>query len=134
MIRKCRSFIMVRIHMGSIMQLLKKCETFFIDWFHYRGILLFFKNYITFIKRQFKFLLHHLKCLDIFNLILKNIKNIQICTFLMIHHVMRILQTIYHLTIWNIGGNTSALLLFKKFFILNCELMNNLIIIQVGFM
>ena len=134
MIEKCRIFIMGRIHMGSVMQLLQKCETFIIDWFQCRGIVLFFKNCIAFIKRQFKLLLHHIKCLDLFKFIFKHIKHIQISTFLMMHHVMRILQAIYHMTIWNIGGRTSILQPFWKFPILSFELMNILIIIQVFFM
>ena len=34
--------------MGSIMHLLQNCETFFIDWFQCRGIMLLIKNCITF--------------------------------------------------------------------------------------
>ena len=134
MIKKFRSFIVGGIHMVIIMHLLQKCETFVIDWFQCRGIMLLFKICITFIKGQFKFLFHHIKCLNIFKFNLKHIKHIQIYTSLMILHVMRILQEIYHMTIWNIGGRTSILQSLKKLPILNFELMNIFIILQVGFM
>ena len=99
MISKWKIIIILRIHRGRIIHLLQECETYVINWFQCRGIMLFFKNCIPFIKRQFKLLFHHIECLDILMFIFKKIKYIQISKFLMIHYVMRILETTcYHLS------------------------------------
>ena len=115
------------------MHLPKKWKTFLIGLFQGSGIMHVFKKCVAIFKLQLKFLFHHNKWLSLIELILKYIKNLQFSMFLMIPHVMRILQAIYQMAIWNIGGRTHILQPLKKLLILNFEIMNILIIINVLF-
>ena len=133
-ISKWKFIIMWSIHRGRIIHLPRKCKNFLMGGFQCSGIMQLSKKCVTIFKRQLKFLFHHNTWLSLIKIIFKLIKNLQFLMFLMIHHVMRIPQWIYHMTTSKIGRRTTILKPLKKLFILNFELMNIFSILQVFLM